>query len=387
MKVELPSVRPANTPPRISNPLSDEALSVSTVAGEFRCERYRMEEGIQAGSELLLVETDRVRVAICPTRGMSLWRAAIDGLECGWNSPVPGPVHPSFVPLEEPSGLGWLSGFDELLVRCGLRSFGAPDFGKNGQLLFPLHGSIGNLPASNVEIDVDPDHSLLTVSGTVHETRFMQWNLKLQAAYVIPFGEPEIMVRDQVVNASPNPASAQLLYHVNVGKPFLGQNAKLHLETSRVVARNAHAANDLQSWSQYLGPTAGYSEQVYFSEGNAGEGDWSRAILESAGGDSAFCVHYKTDTLPYFSQWKNTVAEADGYVTGLEPGTGFPNPRSFEEEKGRLVELAPGESREFSVNLRVLSQATEVQRVVSGIDAKGGEIQTAKFDPDWCVAE
>ena len=49
-------------------------------------------------------------------------------MELGWKSPVHGPVHPNFVPLNEPSGLGWLDGFDELFVRCGLESNGAPDF-------------------------------------------------------------------------------------------------------------------------------------------------------------------------------------------------------------------------------------------------------------------
>ncbi|MEM8733859.1 MAG: DUF4432 family protein, partial [Planctomycetota bacterium] len=249
MKVELPPIRSVIRPPQLTDRLSSDAVTIASAAGEFRCERLRLEGGVRAGTELLLVESDRVRVAICPTRGMSLWRASIDGLDCGWDSPVQGPVHPSYVPLAETSGLGWLSGFDELLVRCGLRSFGAPDFGKNGQLLYPLHGSIGNLPASDVGIDIDPEHSLLTVSGTVQETRFMQWNLQLQASYVIPFGEPEIMVRDRVVNASPKPASAQLLYHVNVGSPFLSQGSRLYLETDRIVARNQHAASDLDTWS------------------------------------------------------------------------------------------------------------------------------------------
>ena len=37
-------------------------------------------------------------------------------------------MHPRWVPLSEPSGIGWLDGFDELVARCGLFSHGAPDF-------------------------------------------------------------------------------------------------------------------------------------------------------------------------------------------------------------------------------------------------------------------
>ena len=53
-------------------------------------------------------------------------------VEVGWQSPVDGPVHPQFVPLADPSGLGFLDGFDELIVRCGLESNGAPEFDERG---------------------------------------------------------------------------------------------------------------------------------------------------------------------------------------------------------------------------------------------------------------
>ena len=57
-----------------------------------------------------------------------------DGEAIGWKSPIAGPVHPSLVSLGEPSGLGWLDGFDEFIVRCGLESNGAPDFDANHKL-------------------------------------------------------------------------------------------------------------------------------------------------------------------------------------------------------------------------------------------------------------
>ena len=38
--------------------------------------------------------------------------------------------------MGEPSGLGWLDGFDELLVRCGLESNGAPEFDADGRVVY-----------------------------------------------------------------------------------------------------------------------------------------------------------------------------------------------------------------------------------------------------------
>lgn len=335
---------------------------------------------------MILVDTGRVRAAVLPTRGMSLWRANIDGLDLGWRSPVDGPVHPQWVPLSEPSGLGWLDGFDELLVRCGLRSFGAPDFdAESGRLLFPLHGRIGNLPADNLELEIDAPHSLLHVRGHVAESRFLQVNLHLEAGYTFAIGSPTIEIHDRVRNGSDQPADAQLLYHINVGAPLLGEGAKLSLPAKRIVARDAHAADDLKDWAVYAGPQAGYVEQVYFSQPLADADGWATAMLASPKGDSAFAVHYDVETLPFFSQWKNTVGQHDGYVTGLEPGTGFPNPHSFEKQKGRVVKIDGQRTLEFNLKLEGLATADRVQPLAAKLSSRASAAEQVEFDADWCV--
>ena len=57
-----------------------------------------------------------------------------------------------------------------------------------------------------------------------------------------------------------------------------------------------------------------------------------------------------TEQLPFFTLWKNTAAENDGYVTGLEPGTNFPYNRRIERKAGRVPKLAAGESRHFAID-------------------------------------
>ena len=119
----------------------------------------------------------------------------------GWKSPVRGPVHPSLVDLGEPSGLGWLDGFDELFVRCGLESNGAPEFDeKTGRLKYPLHGRIGNKPAHHVEVSVDGDSGEIKVTGVVEESRFHF--LKLRMTATITTKVKAQMVEDPVVKAS-----------------------------------------------------------------------------------------------------------------------------------------------------------------------------------------
>ena len=144
-----------------------DAADVPGTPTGWSVERRRLTTGLSAGVDVVEVCTPRVRMVLVPTRGMGLWRASIDGVEVGWQSPVRGPVHPALVPVSEPSGLGWLDGFDETMCRCGLESFGAPDFDAHGKLRYPLHGRIANRPAHRVDVEVDPAAGTITVEGVV----------------------------------------------------------------------------------------------------------------------------------------------------------------------------------------------------------------------------
>lgn len=386
MNIELAQPLLIDQPVDLSQRLPDSATRAKSAGGTFAVQRYRFTSGKRADTELVVVDSGKVRAAICPTRGLSLWKANIDGLDCSWKSPIAGPIHPQYVPITDSNGLGWLDGFDELLVRCGLQSFGAPDFNDKGQLKYPLHGRIGNQPAVNWSVHLDAEHSLLELRGEVHETRFLQFNLRMTVNYRFAFGQPSIDVVDTVKNASDTATTMQLLYHVNIGSPLLESGATMHCASKRIVARDKHAADDLATRQTYLPPTPGYVEQVYFSSPTAGPDGWATALLVSKNRSRGFAVHYKPETLPYFSQWKNTVGAADGYVTGLEPGTGFPNPRTFEEEQGRVVPLAAGKSVEFHVRLEGINRVERVSQLIDDLDKlRGGEAEKVGFDPKWCI--
>lgn len=352
----------------------------------FQIHRYRLSEGKQAGCDLIIVNSQGVCAAICPTRGMSLWRAKLDGVDCQWGSPVHGPVHPCWVPLSEPSGLGWLDGFDELLVRCGLRSFGAPDFDDKGKLLCPLHGSIGNLAAEYVEVNLSQDGKRLTISGDVYETRFLLYSLRLRVQYEFNLGQQTILVRDEVTNVGGSSTAMQMLYHINYGKPVLSAGCQFHVAAHEIVARDARAVEDLATWDRYLGPTRGYSEQVYFMQPIADASGWATTMLSNPAGQ-AIAVHYRAATLPYFTLWKNTACEETGYVTGLEPGTGFPNPHSFEKQKGRLVTLEPQASQTFELKLEASRSSTRIEQLKQQIHSLQDSAQPmlTGFRPDWCT--
>ena len=357
---------------------STEKVTAGT--GRFAITYSRLDSGKASGLTCLTIDTGAVTATILPDRGMGLWKCWSGDLEFGWQSPVAGPVHPSLVPVHDASGIGWLEGFDELLVRCGLQSNGAPEFAENGSLRYPLHGRIANLPAHELEIQIDVENGILDVFGLVTESRFLVYSLELETRYRFRAGSPVIEVIDMVTNRSSQPGSMQMLYHINVGQPVLQSGSTVHAAYRSLAPRDPRAAESIQQWNRCEGPASGYKEQVYFLDPLADENLWSESVLSAADGSFGFSVHFDTRTLPYMSLWKNTAAVEDGYVVGLEPATGFPNTRSFEERNGRVVSLQGGESRTFRLKLQPLTTSNEVTQARSRIETLQsipGELRTS----------
>lgn len=329
--------------------------------------KKRLEGGLSAGVETVEVDNGLLRFCLLPTRGMGLWKAWLGDVEVGWRSPVRGPAHPAFVRVDEPNGLGFLDGFDELLTRCGLASNGRPEFDSHGRVLYPLHGRIANLPAHYLETTINGETGEIRVSGEVAEARFLVRNLILRSSIVTRVGQPGFVVEDEVVNASSQPAECQLLYHFNVGRPILEEGAWVDVPLRELAPYDARAAEDVATWDRYAGPEPGYAEQVHFMKLLGDERQRTHALLANRAGSRGVSLKFSIEQLPYFILWKNTGADQDGYVTGLEPATNLPNARSYEGKQGRVVRLGPGESAKFSLEVVVHASAAEVEAARSAI--------------------
>ncbi|MCE9547051.1 MAG: aldose 1-epimerase family protein [Planctomycetia bacterium] len=344
--------------------------------------------GLREGLQLLEIDNGAFRTALLPGRGMGVWKCYHAGETLGWNSPVRGPVHPAYVPVTEPSGLGWLDGFDELLVRCGLSSFGAPDHNAQGQLLWPLHGRIANLPAHWLSVSVDRQTGEIEVIGVVDETRFHFQKLRLTSTLRTLPGEPGVRIHDVVENLSANPAQMQLLYHVNLGQPLLEPGSRVVVPAAEVSPRDTVATTNLAGWETYGPPTPGSTESAYFFQLRGDSNGDTRVLLKNAGGDRGASLGFNLRQMPYFTLWKNTPGEADGYVTGLEPGTGFPNTRTHEEAQHRVVELPPGGRAEFDLSLTSHADAAavaEAEQAVAELSEPGPLRIHPQPKPGWTV--
>ena len=343
--------------------------------------KYTMNGGLAQGVDVIEVNNGRFAFTVVPTRGMGLWKGTCDGCSVGWNSPVRGPVNPMFINALDRGGLGWLQGFDECIVRCGLESNGAPgtdvvpdNNGNPSEVALALHGKIANLPASKVAVEIiEEDGFEIAVTGVVEEGMLFCPQLRLETRISTKVGSNAIKIEDRVTNMKGTASEFELLYHCNFGEPFLGEGSTFVMPLVEVAPRDARATEDIATYDRYLAPTAGYVEQCYFCAPKGDASGDTIALLRNAAGDKAVSVRFNISELPCFTQWKNTASQADGYVTGLEPGVNYPNLKTFERKRGRVGNLGPGASHTATMVLAVHADSEGVKAVEAEIAAIQGE--------------
>lgn len=312
-------------------------------AANWSISKRALRGGRRQGVDLVQLDNGELSVAIVPTRGMGIWKGRHGEDTLGWNSPVhDGPINPAFVNLSHWGGLGWLEGFDELLARCGLENIGPPY--ADGDRQYTLHGKIANIPASYLAVHVEETAPFrLIVEGHVEESKLFGPQIRMETRIATVPGSNEFTVRDEFVNLKDSPCELQVLYHWNFGPPFLEDGARFAAPARTVVPRDPRAAEGVDAFEVYEGPQPGFAEQAYFFDLHAAaDNGHTCALLRNRSGDKGVMLRFSKQQLPYFTLWKNSGGAREGFVTGLEPGTSYPNAKPFEKAQGRVMVLPVG---------------------------------------------
>jgi hypothetical protein len=129
-----------------------------------------------------------------------------------------------------------------------------------------------------------------------------------------------------------------------------------------VCPRDDRAAARANEWDRYGAPQTLRKEEVFYMELHADAESRTRALLAAAGGGSGASLCWDVRQLPCFTQWKNPQMAADACVTGLEPGTNYPNQRRFEKLRKRIVPLASGALHKVDLDLEFHPDRASVER-------------------------
>ena len=344
----------------------------------WACHFFTLGGGLSQNLAVLDVVTPEVQVRLLPGRGLGIWQAFLEGVRLGWDSPAPGPVHPAFVEAAERGGLGWIKGFDEWLVRCGLEWNGAPgpdrlvdNQGREQEMFLPLHGNVANLPVQFLAVTITAEpRPLIVVRGELDEARLFGPGFRLESELTIRADEPAFTVSDRITNTRSVDAEFQILYHVNFGPPLVGAGAVFDAPWSLVAPRDHEAAGGIRRFDRFGAPKRGRVEQCFYLElAGRGRRKETSVLLTGPKRDRAVELSFSTRDLPCFSLWKNTGSRADGYVVGLEPATNYPNRRAVEREQGRVRVLESGASWSGTLNFRLHRGRRDVSRIRSTVRA------------------
>lgn len=336
--------------------------TLKTGGQPFSIRQRVLHGGKQEGSKVVTITSpDGLTIALSPSRGMDLLYVKGHGIRLGWDSPVDEVVNPLFINPESRNGLGWLDGFNEMMVRCGYEWTGHP-VTQDGRL-YTLHGKAGNTPASKVEITIDDQapHEI-RIRGLLKEKTFKKSNLATWTELRYVPGTETFTLYDVLTNQGDYPQDYQIIYHSNFGTPVLEKDARFIAPLKSVSPFNDYARQGLTRWDRYDAPTRDFDEMVFNLVPKADSSGRTLAAVINSTGDKGASIEFDTRQLPVLTLWKNTDTLKQGYVTGIEPGTSYAYPVTIEKEQGRVKQLQPGQSTAFQLTYTLLKDAAAVSQ-------------------------
>ena len=361
--------------------ITSKSLGVKS-ATPFTVTTKTLHGGRQEGVMLVEIDTGAMKITVVPTRGMNVLQAVAGDVRLGWHSPVKEVVNPSFIELTGRNGLGWLEGFNELVTRCGYEWVGHPGKDTDGTLL-TLHGLAANIPASKVVLSVDekPPYTI-RLKGLLREQAFKKVDFTIATELNTVPGAKSFTINDRLTNNGDYPKEYQALYHSNFGPPLMEKDAKFAAPVREVSPFNDYAGKLLSTWQTYQDRTKDFDEVVYNVFPYGDENGNTLTMVHNAAGTLGASIAYNVNALPAFSLWKNMDTDAQGYVTGMEPGTSFSYNRKYQRDLKLVPTIGPKEHRDFILTYSLLDGKDKVDAALKRIaDIQNGRKTTVRETP------
>ncbi|MFW6139039.1 MAG: aldose 1-epimerase family protein, partial [Spirochaetota bacterium] len=302
---------------------------------------------------------------LLPDRGLDIAGCSYKGVNLIYLTPS-GIANPAFF---EPQGTGWLrTFFGGLLTTCGLTYFGPP--GRDGKAELGLHGRYSSLPAEKVS-DLsrwEGDEYVLEVSGVVEECVLFGDNIRLKRTIFTALGKKAFTLCDSVENFGFRTSPFTVLYHINTGFPLLDECSELVISSTGAEPYDQESEKGAGEMKRFSAPLPNFREQNFLHTMACSRKGYGLAAMinRTLLGGLGLYIKFKTDTLPFLSEWK-MMGEKD-YAAALEPcNTKIENRAALRKHK-RLPQLRPGETRETRLEIGVLEGKEELEEFSTEAD-------------------
>jgi hypothetical protein len=299
-------------------------------------------------------------------RGFDVGRAEYRGASLAWMPPtlLAGPWY-----FEDQTKFGWLrTGLGGFNNTCGLLHIGNPEEADVSHYNFParsadrygVHDRAALIPAELVSFGERWEHGryIFEAVGRVTQAQTYGENLVLTRTYRAELGGSWFEMEDVVENGGYLPTEHMLLYHINVGFPFVDEGAEFIAPVAGApkLLFGTADVNDRNSWGRFIAPQRNWVQQTFEHSMLPGaDGRVEVAIYNPRlFGGTGLSVSYDHRVMPNYIEWR-MMGEGQ-YAVGIEPCTnGFG--REEVRRAGQLIILQPGERRTYRTKVAVISGA------------------------------
>lgn len=250
-----------------------------------------------------------------------------------------------------------------LFFTAGLENICAPYKNATGE--YPMHGRIRTTPAQQISSQEiwTKEGLTLRVSGIMREAELFGENMVLRRTIETGLGEKSIKVIDEIENESFREEPLMLLYHINLGYPFLTPDMQLYIPTKNVTARDETSAGHESEYDRMEPPRENEPEYVFIHEMKKTSENRTWVLAVNPDLNLGMKIEYRMDNLPYFMEWKS-IAAGD-YVLGLEPSNSSVYGRGYHEKNGNLHMLKPFEKEINQIIFTVLDGEEEIKTEIN----------------------
>lgn len=260
-----------------------------------------------------------------------------------------------------------------LFFTCGLENICAPCTlnGKN----YPMHGRIRTTPAEHVGSDAvfDGEDYVISIKGEMREAELFGENMVLRRTIETRLFSNSIVITDEIENQAFRPEPLMLLYHCNIGYPFLEEGCELVIPVRETTAREEFSGRHLDEWNLMSEPEANEAEYVFIHDLAGDEAGQTAAMVVNHKKQIALCLEFNKKQLPYFMEWKS-VASGD-YVLGLEPSNSSVYGKIHEEQHQKVHYLQPFEKEVNRLKFTVLEGMENINTCRARILKIKGELR------------
>ena len=325
-----------------------------------------LDNGPGKGVRIAWINTGSLRYKVVIDRSMDIAEAFFNEHCLSWIS------HSGIIGPEPFSnhGLDWLKTFGGgLLATCGLSHIGGPE--DDQSVHRGLHGEISNIPAE-IESIIQPEplrgRMNMSITGKMRQSKVFGPSMELKRTISGTLGKPSIRIDDIVTNLGNQETPLMLLYHFNLGWPLADEGADILWKGSWASRGGEgdgaifNAKNNFRKCPSPISSHAGSGEAVAFIDPDEDKKGDCLCGLFNAKINLALAIRFKKAQLPWLTNWQHW--GKGEYVTGLEPGTHQPVGQKEVKRRGEMTYLQPGESKEFNLELSLISEEQKLIKFV-----------------------